>query len=61
MGDLQKATEWYAKAFKTDPYFNEPNYVVYNIQGYMPELQPENPTSVKIKTTILHTTKSAYH
>ena len=32
--DLAKAKEWYAKAFETQPYFDEPFYVGFNIQGY---------------------------
>ena len=41
VGDIQKATEWYSKAFETNPYFNEPYYVGFNIQGYELGLQPE--------------------
>ena len=31
VGNLKKATKWYSKAFSTEPYFNEPFYVGYNI------------------------------
>ena len=24
VSDIQKATEWYSKAFETNPYYNEP-------------------------------------
>lgn len=41
VGDLKEAKEWYAKAFKTQPYFNEPYYVGFNIGGYELGLQPE--------------------
>jgi hypothetical protein len=34
VGDIQKATEWYSKAFETKPYFNETYYVGFNIKGY---------------------------
>ena len=48
VGDIVKATQWYAKAFKTKPYFNEPFYVGFNIGGYELGLQPEeNPTTEK--------------
>lgn len=47
--DLQAATKWYAKAFGTDPYFNEPFYVGFNIGGYELGLMPieENPSGQK--------------
>jgi lactoylglutathione lyase len=41
VGDIQKATEWYSKAFETNPYFNESFYVGFNIHGYELGLQPE--------------------
>lgn len=34
VGDLAKAKAWFAKAFRTDPYFDEPSYVGFNIAGY---------------------------
>jgi predicted enzyme related to lactoylglutathione lyase len=39
--DISKAKEWYAKAFRTQPYFDEPFYVGFNIGGYELGLQPE--------------------
>ncbi len=41
VGDIEKATAWYAKAFKTEPYFKEPYYVGFNIGGFELGLQPE--------------------
>jgi len=41
VGDLQKAKEWYAKAFQTEAYFDEPFYVGFNIAGYELGLLPE--------------------
>ena len=41
VGDLNKAKIWYAKVFKTEPYFDEPYYVGFNIGGYELGLQPE--------------------
>jgi len=53
VGDIQKATEWYSKVFETNPYFNEPYYVGFNIQGYELGLQPdENPTLNKIESVV---------
>lgn len=48
VGDLNKAKEWYAKAFQTMPYFDEPFYVGFNIGGYELGLLPEEkPTTEK--------------
>lgn len=38
--NLDLAKDWYSKAFKTEPYFNEPYYVGYNIGGYELGLLP---------------------
>ncbi len=38
--DLTKATEWYSKAFGVEPYFNEPFYVGFNVEGYELGLLP---------------------
>lgn len=42
--DITAAKEWYAKAFKTEPYFDEPFYVGFNIGGYELGLQPDEAT-----------------
>ena len=39
--DLQQAKAWYAGVFQTQPYFDEPFYVGFNIAGYELGLQPE--------------------
>jgi lactoylglutathione lyase len=39
--DIEKAKAWYAKAFKTEAYFDEPFYVGFNIGGYELGLLPE--------------------
>lgn len=41
VNDLNKAKEWYTKAFQTEPYFVESFYVGFNIGGYELGLQPE--------------------
>ncbi len=41
VSDLKKAKDWYAKAFKTEAYFDEPFYVGFNIGGYELGLLPE--------------------
>ena len=42
VNDLNKAKEWYSKAFDTAPYFDEPFYVGFNIGGYELGLLPED-------------------
>ena len=51
VSDLLKAKSWYAKAFETQPYFDEPFYVGFNIGGYELGLLPEeeNQTARKLK------------
>ena len=39
--DITAATEWYAKSFAIEPYFNEPFYVGFNIAGYELGLIPD--------------------
>lgn len=39
--DIDKAKQWYAKAFGTQPYFDMPFYVGFNIAGYELGLQPD--------------------
>ena len=41
VADLSQAKEWYSKAFKVEPYFDEPFYVGFNIGGYELGLMPE--------------------
>lgn len=41
VNDIVKAKEWYTKAFQTEPYFDEPFYVGFNVGGYELGLQPE--------------------
>ena len=41
VADVKAATKWYAEAFRTAPYFDEPFYVGFNIAGYELGLQLE--------------------
>jgi len=41
VAELDKAKNWYAEAFDTKPYFDEPYYVGFNIGGYELGLQEE--------------------
>ena len=42
VSDLERATDWYAKAFQTQPYFVENFYVGFNIKGYELGLMPDD-------------------
>lgn len=39
--DMDAAKQWYARAFNTQPYFDEPFYVGFDIGGFELGLQPE--------------------
>lgn len=55
VGDLQKAKEWYTRAFEVEPYFDEPFYVGFNIGGYELGLLPEEtPTTDKTTSVALY-------
>lgn len=41
VSDIDVAKAWYSKVFQTNPYFDEPFYVGFNIGGYELGLQPE--------------------
>jgi lactoylglutathione lyase len=41
VSNLDQAKSWYAKAFDSTPYFDEPFYVGFNIGGYELGLLPE--------------------
>ncbi len=55
VADLEKAKEWYTKAFDTKPYFDEPFYVGFNIGGYELGLLPqENPPDNKPESVLTY-------
>ena len=41
VSDIASAKTWYATVFATEPYFDEPFYVGFNIGGYELGLQPD--------------------
>lgn len=45
VSDLDKAKEWYSKAFGVKPYFDEPFYVGFNVNGFELGLQTEDENS----------------
>ena len=55
VANLDAAKAWYAKAFQTDPYFDEPFYVGFNIGGYELGLLPEKkPTTDKADSVLTY-------
>lgn len=53
VADLEKAKAWYSQAFVASPYFDEPFYVGFNIQGYELGLLPEEePTTDKTDSVL---------
>jgi len=47
VGDLIAAKKWYEKAFEIAPYFDEPFYVGFNINGYELGLLPDENNATK--------------
>lgn len=45
--DLATATQWYTKILETEPYYNSPFYVGYNVGGYELGLHPISADSHK--------------
>gem|GEM_PF-602417 len=52
--DLAAAKKWYSEAFGTQPYFDEPFYVGFNIGGYELGLLPEPNNSVKTENVLAY-------
>jgi lactoylglutathione lyase len=53
--NINEAKAWYTKAFQTEPYFDEPFYVGFNIGGFELGLQPEeNPTDSKSENVLTY-------
>lgn len=50
VGDVSAAKDWYATAFQSQPYFDEPFYVGFNVAGYELGLMPDD-TAASDKTT----------
>ena len=51
--DLEKAKEWYIKAFKTKPYYDTVYYVGFSIGGYELGLHPKEKTKVNGNANVL--------
>lgn len=54
VNDIQKATAWYSKVLDSEPYFNEPFYVGFNVGGYELGLQPDDSKEPKAATVLTY-------
>lgn len=53
VNDITRARDWYAQAFKTEPYFDEPFYVGFDIAGYELGIVPdETAAELKVESVI---------
>lgn len=53
VGDLDRAKQWYARAFQVEPYFDEPFYVGFNVAGYELGLMKDDaPANVKTSNVL---------
>lgn len=53
VNNLAKAKAWYTKAFQTKPYFDEPFYVGFNINGYELGLLPDENTTTQKSDNVM--------
>jgi len=53
VADIAAAKTWYADAFDTEPYFDEPFYVGFNIGGYELGLMPDDTPDDEKSTNVL--------
>lgn len=47
VSDIAEAKQWYSKILETQPYFDEPFYVGFNVGGFELGLTPEETSSIK--------------
>lgn len=54
VSEMQRAKAWYSEAFHTEPYFDEPFYMGFNISGYELGLQPDEGGNVKGESVVTY-------
>ena len=55
VADINKAKEWYTQILGIQPYFDEPFYVGFNVNGYELGLMPdENPDADKGESVVVY-------
>lgn len=53
VSDINSAKEWYAGVFETQPYFDQPFYVGFDIGGFELGLQPEDVPVIDKKESVV--------
>jgi lactoylglutathione lyase len=53
VSDINAAKKWYTKVFETQPYFDEPFYVGFEIGGFELGLQPEDKPVIDKKESVV--------
>ena len=55
VGDLNAAKEWYTKVFNNKPYFDQPFYVGFDVEGYELGLVPDDePVTIKSSNVLVY-------
>lgn len=54
VSDLELAKNWYSQVLRTEPYFDEPFYVGYNVAGYELGLKPVDGDSPRSDSVIAY-------
>jgi predicted enzyme related to lactoylglutathione lyase len=54
VADMDAAKQWYSQILGTEPYFDEPFYVGFNVAGYELGLQPDEKNEAKVDGVITY-------
>jgi predicted enzyme related to lactoylglutathione lyase len=54
VADMDAAKQWYSQILGTEPYFDEPFYIGFNVAGYELGLQPDEKNEAKIDGVITY-------
>ena len=54
VSDINAAKTWYANVFETEPYFDEPFYVGFDIGGFELGLQPDQTSTEKLESVVAY-------
>jgi lactoylglutathione lyase len=54
VSDIDKAKAWYADVFKTQPYFDQPFYVGFDVAGYELGLHPQGEIAEKPESSVVY-------
>jgi predicted enzyme related to lactoylglutathione lyase len=54
VADMDAAKQWYSQILGTEPYFDEPFYIGFNVAGYELGLQPDEKNEAKVDGVITY-------